>query len=41
MEFGVQTPSSDESPGAAEGPFTWFLPPPPPSPPNAPLALVQ
>lgn len=22
VEFGVQTPSSDESPGAAEGPFT-------------------
>lgn len=41
VEFGVQTPSSDESPGAAEGPFTWSLPPPPPSPPYAPFALVQ
>lgn len=29
VEFGVQTPSSDESPGAAEGPFAPSLPPPP------------
>lgn len=41
VEFGVQTPSSDESPGAAEGPFTRSLPPPPPFPRWAPFALVQ
>ena len=30
VEFRVQTPSSDESPGAAEGPLAQSLPPPPP-----------
>lgn len=41
VEFRVQTPSSDESPGAAEGPLARSLPPPPPPLPVPHLPLCN